>query len=127
MEHGDFATVYNEFRPLAERGNAAAQFNLGVMYTNGQGVQQDHAEAVRWFLMAAMQGYVNAQRNLGAMYTMGRGVRQDYVQGYFWSELSAAQGDRESALLRDTLVREMTNGQIVEAKKLVREWKPSNK
>lgn len=124
LEQGDYAAVYNEFRPLAEHGNAAAQFNLGVMYANGQGVPQDHAEAARWFRMAAAQGYVNAQRNLGVMYTLGRGVPQDYVQGYLWSELSAAQGDRESAMLRDTLVKEMTDEQIAEAKKLARDWKP---
>ena len=124
LERGDYAAVYNEFRPLAERGNAAAQFNLGVMYVNGHGVAQDPAEAVRWFRLAAAQGYVNAQRNLGVMYTLGRGVPQDYVQGYFWSELSAAQGDREAALLRDTLVKEMTDEQIAEAKNLAREWKP---
>lgn len=120
----DYTAAYNEFRPLAERGNAVAQFNMGVMYANGQGVKQDHAEAVRWFRMAAAQGYANAQRNLGVMYTLGRGVQQDYVQGYLWSELSAARGDKESALLRNTLMKEMTEEQIAEARKLVREWKP---
>lgn len=127
LERGDYTAAYNEFRPLAERGNAVAQFNLGVMYANGQGVPQSYAEAVRWFRMAAAQGYVNAQRNLGVMYTLGRGVQQDYVQGYLWSELSAARGDKESALLRNTLMKEMTEEQIAEARKLVREWKPLNK
>ena len=44
---GDYATALREWRPFAEQGNASAQFNLGVMYGNGQGVTLDYAEAVR--------------------------------------------------------------------------------
>lgn len=124
LERGDYAAVFNEFRPLAERGNPAAQFNLGVMYANGQGVPRDDAEAARWFHKAAVQGYANAQRNLGVIYILGRGVPQDYVRGYLWSELSAAQGDRDSALLRDTMMKEMTPEQIAEAKEMAKAWKP---
>tara|TARA_R110002153_G_scaffold61234_2_gene165353 strand:+ start:293 stop:667 length:375 start_codon:yes stop_codon:yes gene_type:complete len=46
---GDFVTALEEWRPLAEQGNARAQFNLGVMYSNGDGVPQNYAEAVRWY------------------------------------------------------------------------------
>jgi len=42
-DRGDYATAFEEFRPLAEQGNDDAQFNLGVMYGNGQGVPQDYA------------------------------------------------------------------------------------
>lgn len=124
---GDFQAAYNEFLPLAERGNPSAQFNLGVMYSVGQGVQKNLATAARWFGLAAEQGYGNAQRNLGVMYTLGQGVEQDFVKGYLWSELSAVQGNKESALLRDTLEKEMTSEQINQARKLVSEWKPSKK
>ena len=41
---------------LAEQGDAEAQFNLGVMYANGEGVPQDYAEAVKWYPKAAEQG-----------------------------------------------------------------------
>lgn len=125
LSDGDYLAAYHEFRPLAERGNPAAQFNLGVMYAVGQGVKKDLGEAAKWFGLAAEQGYSNAQRNLGAMYTLGQGVDQDFVKGYMWSDLSASQGDRESALLRDTLEKEMTAEQIGEARKQISEWKPS--
>ena len=46
-DRGDYATAFEEFRPLAEQGNDDAQFNLGVMYGNGQGVPQDYAEPGR--------------------------------------------------------------------------------
>ena len=42
----------DELRVLAEQGDADAQFNLGVMYADGEGVAQDDAEAVRWFRLA---------------------------------------------------------------------------
>jgi TPR repeat protein len=50
-------------RPLVNDGDASAQFNLGLMYTTGQGVQQDNAAAVLWFRKAAEQGYALAQSN----------------------------------------------------------------
>ena len=46
-DQGNYATALKEMRPLAEQGHADAQFNLGVMYSNGQGVPQDYREAVR--------------------------------------------------------------------------------
>ncbi len=55
-QRGDYATAILEFRPLAEQGNAIAQYNLGLMYGKGQGVPQDYAEAVQWYRKAAEQG-----------------------------------------------------------------------
>ena len=48
VNKGDYATALRLWRPLAEQGNASAQFNLGVIYENGQGVMQDHAAAGSW-------------------------------------------------------------------------------
>ena len=67
-QNGDYATALKEWTPLAEGGNSRAQFNLGVMYDDGQGVPQDDKEAVRLYTLAAEQGYVNAQYNLALMY-----------------------------------------------------------
>ena len=52
-------------RPLADQGDATAQYDLGLMYAKGQGVPQDYAEAVKWFRKAADQGDASAQYNLG--------------------------------------------------------------
>ena len=59
-ENGDYATALKEWEPLAEGGNSRAQFNLGVMYDDGQGVPQDDKEAVRLYTLAAEQGYADA-------------------------------------------------------------------
>jgi hypothetical protein len=90
---GDYVTALNEWRPLAENGNARAQFNLGLMYVDGLGVPQDYAEAARLFRMAAMQGDTNAQLNLGVLYAKGQGVPQDYSEAVSWYRKAAEQGD----------------------------------
>ncbi len=76
---GDYATALPIFRQLDDQGNAFAQYNLGLMYTRGEGVPQDYKEAVKWYRKAADQGDVPAQYNLGTMYLNGWGVTQDYV------------------------------------------------
>src|SRR5271163_3375797 len=90
---GDYAKAMRLIRPLANDGDATAQFNLGLMYVTGQGVQQDNAAAALWFRKAAAQGYALAQSNLGILYLYGRGAPQDYVRAYMWFSLSAAQGE----------------------------------
>ncbi len=63
---GDYATALKEWKPLAEEGDATAQYNLGVMYHKGYGVPQDYKEAFRWYRLAAEQGHTKAQYNLGS-------------------------------------------------------------
>ena len=89
---GDYATTLQEWTPLAEAGDVAAQYNLGLMYYYGQGVPQDYAEAVKWYRLAAEQGDEVAQYNLGVMLKNGRGVPQDYEEAIKWYRLAAEQG-----------------------------------
>ena len=49
----DYVTAAQGYKIAAAQGNAGAQYNLGTMYSNGEGVAQDHAEAVKWFRLAA--------------------------------------------------------------------------
>ena len=63
---GDYAAALREIRPLAK-----AQYFLGLMYGEGQGVPQDYAEAVKWHRKAAEQGVAEAQYNLGITYGNG--------------------------------------------------------
>lgn len=121
---GDYAAALRIWRVLVEQGGAAAQFNLGVMYTEGLGVPQDDAEAVRWYRKAADQGDAQAQHNLGVMYTKGRGVPQDYVQAHMWLNLAASRGVDPARKVRDALAGFMTPAQIAEAQQLARSWQP---
>ena len=52
-QRGDYATALRELRPLAEQGNANAQYKLGFMYDRGLGVPQDYSKAHMWFNLAA--------------------------------------------------------------------------
>ncbi len=113
----EYATAVREYRPLAERGHAKAQFGLGLMYGNGEGVPQDYAEALQWYRKAAAQGHATAQYNLGLMYGNGEGVPQDYVQAHMWYNLAASifppGEDRDKAVKnRDIVAKRMTPAQI---------------
>ena len=64
---GDYATALREWTPLAEQGNADAQYFLGHMYRNGWGVSQDYKTALKWWKLAAKQGSANTQYNLSSL------------------------------------------------------------
>lgn len=83
-KNGDYKTAFKEWKPLAEQGDATAQYNLGLMFANGEGVAQDYKQSVSWFSKAAEQGVAEAQYNLGVTYAKGRGVAQDYKQVVSW-------------------------------------------
>ena len=91
-EQGDYLTALRLWRSLAEQGDADAQYNLGVMYSNGDGVPRDYAEAMKWHRKAADQGNGNAQFNVGFMYDLGRGMPQSYTEAVKWYSLAANQG-----------------------------------
>jgi len=123
-QKGDYSTAIKEWRPLADDGSAAAQFNVGRMYLDGQGVPQDPSQAAKWFERAADQDYEKAQLNLGAMYGSGNGVKRDYVQAYKWLNICAAKGDGKCAAQRDLVVKKLKNAQLSTAQRLSSEWKP---
>ena len=106
----------------AEKGDAFAQFSLGFMYNNGQGVAQDYKEALKWYTKAAEQGIAKAQNNLGVMYVKGQGVAQDYKSAHMWFNIAAANGASNADKGRDLLAKEMTPSQIEKAQDMAREW-----
>ncbi len=62
LKRGDYATALREWRPLAEQGDAQAQFNLGHMYANGEGVSLDYVQAHLWWSLAASQRLERASK-----------------------------------------------------------------
>ena len=121
VQSGDFATALREWTPLAILGNAAAQYNLGVMYDKGQGVTQDDKIAIKWWKLAAKQGYASAHNNLGFMYANGKGIPQDYILGYMWWYIAASNGHKDAVVGRDEVSKLMTPTQIEKAQNLARE------
>lgn len=93
-EKGDYKTVFNLMKPLAEQGEAYAQHVLGYLYDSSLGVPEDAKEAVKWYRLAAEQGYAKAQFSLGVMYAQGRGVWvKNNRKAVKWYRLAAEQGN----------------------------------
>jgi len=89
---GDYAAAAQLWREAAEQGNAVAQFNLGILYEQGQGVSQNYETAAKWYRKAAEQGNAQAQHNLGVQYKWGRGVPQNDSMAAQWLRKAADQG-----------------------------------
>jgi len=124
---GEYEGALRGFRILAENGDVAAQYNVGVMYLNGQGTEYSDTEAIRWFEKAAQQGDVRAQYNAAAMYFNGKGIPIDYVHAYKWFSVLAAQGVQGSRATVARLATLMTPEQLETGHHLYREWAAANK
>ena len=86
------ASELSDLRTKAEQGDAEAQYNLGFMYRFGDGVPEDHKEAVKSFRKAAEQGHAGAQFILGHMYEKGKGVPEDHKEAAKLYRKAAEQG-----------------------------------
>ncbi|HTS59276.1 MAG TPA: GAF domain-containing protein [Terriglobales bacterium] len=117
------ATGLPELLQLADQGDAAAQFALGVRYETGDGVPQDDQEAVHWFNEAAEQDDPGAQGMLGAYYSAGRSVPADPVKAYFWSILAKAGGDEASKSRAAMLASRLNRRQILDAQQQANNWR----
>jgi uncharacterized protein len=92
FERGDFQTAMREWQPLALKGFAKAQYGLGVMYADGDGVAPDYGIAASWLRKAADKNYAPAQFELGWLYVNGHGVAKDYATALNWFRTAANQG-----------------------------------
>ena len=91
------ATNYiSKLKKQAEAGDIEAQFNLGMCYANGYGVEKNLTEAANWYRKAAEQGYAAAQYNLGLYYHNGYGVEKNLPEAVKWYRKAAEQGDAEA-------------------------------
>jgi TPR repeat protein len=108
---GDYRAAYEEWLPLAELGDAEAQYNIGVMFDEGAGRPQDLAAAASWYRKAAQQGFMDAQTNLGMMYYHGQGVERDHAEAARWFRLATSQGDDEAARYLELVGSECSDGQ----------------
>ncbi|MBO5122781.1 MAG: sel1 repeat family protein, partial [Oscillospiraceae bacterium] len=93
FEKNDYKKAVLYFRIAAQQGDANAQFNLALCYSQGQGVEQDQSEAARWYRKAAEQGDAKAQFLLARHYENGNGVEQNYQEAFHWYHKAAEQGD----------------------------------
>lgn len=83
-----------ELRQAAADGDARAQFEIGAIYTEGRAIEQDYAEAAKWYERSAAQGFVPAQYRLGNLYEAGTGVEKDLEVAKLWYQRGAEAGNR---------------------------------
>ncbi len=89
-------TAFAEERRKAEQGDAGAQFNIGLSYRIGFGLQKDDVEAAKWLRKAAEQGFAAAQWHLGLMHHYGEGVPKDDGEAVKWHRKAAEQGNAQA-------------------------------
>ena len=122
LRRGDFRVAAGLFYPLAEKGDARAQYNLGLLYASGLGVTHDYQAALKWHRLAAGQGHAGAQNELAQMYAKGQGVPQDNVRAYVWYTVAAesSSGGSKSEIMkdRDKMTSHMTTGQVQKAQEI---------
>src|ERR1700758_4409321 len=116
----------------AKSGDAAAQFNLGVLYDsrvddNGYAIEGNRAEAMKWLLAAAEQGLPRAQSKLAEMYASGRATPEDFIYACAWFLLATTNSRgihrhrARSGYARISL--RLTPAQLARAKRLASDWR----
>ncbi len=122
-----YATAMKLMRPLAEKGHAAAQYQVALMHKMGLGVSKSEKEARKWSRLAAKQGHTDAQVLLGSLYYTKEGNESpDVIKAYMWYEVAAAQGNPEAKKEVATITKELSPQQLAEAQAKAQQCKSSN-
>ena len=90
------SSLLNEYRGKAEKGDASAQFFVGVAYESGSAGKPDAAKAVEWYRKAAEQGHPGAQAFLGWALQNGQGIEKNLTEAVSWYRKAAVQGNPEA-------------------------------
>lgn len=88
---------FGELQREANAGDRNAQFELGKLYGNGNGVPVDQEESAKWYLKAASNGHPEACGRLGYRYAEGIGVKKDLSKAIHWTKRGADEGDAYSS------------------------------
>ncbi len=95
LVNGDYTRALQILRPLAEQDNVDAQVIIGMIYSNGSGVELSISESIKWYQKAAESGDTEAQTQLGMIYVEGQGVAVDFAEAVKWFSMAAEAGDSQ--------------------------------
>lgn len=121
-QNEDYPNAAKCFAKAAEEGSAEAQFCLGNLYAEGQGVSRNDKQSISWFHKAAEQGYTPAQVNLGFIYAQGRGIAKNLVEAHKWINIAGGAIDEDGVNLLKVIEEDMTQEGILEAMRLAKDW-----
>lgn len=120
MDRGDYVAAYDEFLPLAKAGDDNSMISIGLLHHQGQGVKQDHAKAMEWYLKAFEKMNGDAYSNIGVMYRDGLSVTKNKKMAYCLFLITHMRGlgtdstqYRANSCLR-RLVPTMTREELIE-------------
>ena len=121
----DYETAFKEWLPLAEGGLSGAQSNIGELYANGLGVEENFAEAARWHLLAAGQGVLKSIFYIGAALAGGKGVEKDMVEAVKWLLLAKRAGFPNADRILSIISQSVSAEDAAEGERLADEWVPA--
>ncbi len=117
---GDIPSAIRAWETLADKGVSKAQYNLSLLYFNGQGVGQDGALALKWCQQAAQLGHSKAQYLLGQMYATGKGVDKDDSISQSWYQKSAEAGYADAQFAIGSMLRKSEDADSEQAFKWIK-------
>src|SRR5688572_7155503 len=85
--------VTNWYQEAAENGDINAQYNLGRLNRNGEGIEKELEKAFYWYQKAAENGNINAQHDLAILYENGEGTEKNLEKSFHWYLKAAENGD----------------------------------
>ncbi len=91
-DEGDYVSAFKIWQAEAKKGDELSQFNLGVMYSRGEGTEKNGSRALEWYMRSAAQGYAPAQFNLGTVFLQGVFTAKDEQKAAAWWQKAAEQG-----------------------------------
>ncbi|WP_298052146.1 tetratricopeptide repeat protein [uncultured Paenalcaligenes sp.] len=98
---------FQQLKAEAMKGDSDSQLELGVMYEQGDGVEQSYAKAKEFFERAAQQDHPEAQFNLGIMYEHGEGMPKNKKQAIEWYSKACENGDEDGCAAAQRLDRRL--------------------
>ena len=92
--------MVESFKGAVKHQNAQAQYNLGMIYYNGEIVLRDYDQGIYWIFMAAKQNHADAQFTVSRMFEKGQGTRVDHNQADFWLGKAVDNHSADAQFLR---------------------------
>jgi TPR repeat protein len=115
MQKEDFYEAANVCTALAKEDDKNAQFSLGLMFYQGNGMMSDLSQAQKWWRKAAQNNHSDAQFNLGIMLANGQGGSSDLVAAYAWLKIAAENGSLAAKDSAKQMAEELSSGEKKQA------------
>lgn len=109
-------------KDAAAKGDTEAQYHLGFMYLQGDGIEQDTHMAFQWIHLAARSGLPEAQDTLAYLYKKGIGVEADNVRAYVWYSVAAANGVFLATRIIDSMAKDLSKTEHVQAMVMLKDY-----